>query len=166
MKRILKEDLVRIKGQFSEKYGTVADDWMAFNYNEYQEMKAELLGVIEDAAQKIKGQVEQVRFDSKWQAFYYSLGKFGIISFAILCAIMYGMYWHSSRSEYQNVRQTINEYPNLDKYRNIYKNGNTITKGNTEYLVVYPFGKENADFGTVYEFDSKNKRVLVPIRTK
>jgi nitrogen regulatory protein PII-like uncharacterized protein len=166
MKKITQEQLTRIKGHYSEKYGIAADDWTACIHNENQEMREELVSLLTNASKLIKGQVEQVKFESPRQAFFYSLGKFGIISLGIVSIIIYALDWHSSRVEYQNIRQVLNEYPNLDKYQNIYKNGTTVTKGNTEYLVVYPLGKEEADFGTVYQYDDKNKRVLVPIRTK
>ncbi|WP_439559257.1 hypothetical protein [Dyadobacter sp.] len=177
MQEVNQEYLNRIKGRYTEKYATVMDDWTAIILHEVNEAVAllrrenssklsESIQEISAASEKIRGQVHQVRFDNKQQAFFYGLGNhllYGLTGILGICSII----WiYTTQTDFSEKREFVNQHPAVEKFQSIYLNGKTINQDGYEFLVVEPIEGDKVEFARNYLYDKKNNRVLVPIRRK
>jgi hypothetical protein len=177
MAKINQEFLTRIKGKYTEKYATEMDNWTAILLNEIHDnimaLKTEnaqsmqiSTKLMEAAAAKIEGQINQVRFDSEKQAFFYGLGKHLLYGIVGLIAVSSIVWIYSTQSDYVEKQAFVDAYPSVEKFESIYKRGRTINQNGYEFLVVYPVNGEDVEFARNYLYDKKNGRVLIPIGTK
>lgn len=177
MTKINQEFLTRIKGKYTEKYATEMDNWTAILLNEIHDnitaLKTEnaqslqsSAKLIELAAAKIVGQINQVHFDSDRQAFFYGLGKhllYGIMGLIVVSSI----FWiYATQRDYVEKLAFVDAYPSVEKFESIYKKGRTINQNGYEFLVVYPVKGKDVEFARNYLYDRENNRVLIPIGTK
>jgi hypothetical protein len=175
MQEVNQEYLNRIKGRYTAKYATVMDDWTAIILHEVNEavallrrenssILAESIQEISAASEKIRGQVHQVRFDNKQQAFFYGLGNhllYGLTGILGICSII----WiYTTEKDFSEKREFVNQHPSIEKFQNIYLNGKTISQDGYEFLVVEPVEGDKVEFARNYLYDKKNNRVLIPIR--
>ena len=175
MEQINQEYLNRIKGRYTEKYAIPMDDWTAIILHEVSESVGAIrrenslklqegIKEINEASEKINGQLHQVHFDDNKQAFYYGLGRhlfYGLSSLICICSLV----WiYTTHTEFSEKWEFVSQHPSVEKFQSIYLYGKTITQDGYEYLVVEPINGDSFNFARNYEYDKKNKRVLIPIR--
>ncbi|GGB83219.1 hypothetical protein [Dyadobacter sediminis] len=177
MEQVNQEFLNRIKGRYTEKYATAMDDWTAIILHEVSEAVgvirrenssklSEGIKEINEASEKIKGQVQQVHFDNQKQAFFYGLGRhllYGLTSTIGICSVI----WiYTTQTDFSDKLEFVNQHPSIEKFQSIYLNGKTISENGYEFLVVYPRKEGNIEFARNYLYDKENNRVLIPIGTE
>lgn len=177
MEQVNQEYLNRIKGRYTEKYATAMDDWTAIILHEV----SEAVGVIRkenssklsegikeicEASEKIKGQVQQVHFDSRQQAFFHGLGRHLLSGLASIIGTCSVIWIYTTQTEFSDKKEFVNQHPFIEKFQSIYLNGKTISQDGYEFLVVYPIKGDNVEFARNYLYDKENNRVLIPIGTK
>lgn len=177
MDQINQEYLNRIKGRYTEKYTTAMDDWTAIILHEVSEGVAivsrenkskldESIQKIIEASKKIDGQVHQVHFENRKQAFFYGLGKHLMYGLASMICISFCIWIYTTQTDFAVKNELVNKYPSIEKFESIYRSGKTISKNGYEFLVVYPSKGDDVKFAYNYMYDKENNRVLIPIGTK
>ncbi|HEV7382461.1 MAG TPA: hypothetical protein VGN64_21850 [Dyadobacter sp.] len=174
MKEVSKEDLVRIQGAYRLKYGIKMDDWSASVLYEIHENFGQLDGSvnrsinqISQAADRIKGTHKSIHFQSKRQAFFFGMGIFVPLAFAMIIFSVSHFWLKSSSQEYERTQRIIDTYENVSDYVLLMQNGKIIEKDGANFLVLEPRPKKgDVRIGKEYVFDHPNKRVLVPLGRK
>lgn len=170
--QITKEELIRLKAKFTQKYGIEMDDWTAAMFNEVDEAKLTIekfanaaIQEIVAAANTVKGQVKNVYFDNNYQAFWFGFGKLLIPSAVLLIASLLYSYYKFSNQEFQEKREFVNAFPKTSDLR-LFIQGAEIEKIDGKLYVplkIKPTKEGDIMIGQEYLFDEKNKRVLVPL---
>lgn len=159
---LTKEDLIRKKGQYQSKYGLEMDDFSITLYTEieeqfdrFEERLNESIKEIEYASQKIEGQINQVHFDDRVQAFVFGLGKFLPIALALALngILAFIIVNHSQESG-----------ADVELINNLLQKAKIMESKSIKYLVLKPMKNANKlEVGKHFMFDTKQNQVLVPI---
>lgn len=177
MSRVDREYITRLKGRYTEKYAIQMDDWTAVIVHELNESVSELrrenhqsitdsIRHIDAAAGQIKGQLRQVRFDSPRQAFFYGVGNHLLYGLTSLIGICSGIWFYSTQTEFAEKRAFVNQYPSVEKFESIYRDGKTVERDGYEFLVVEPVKEGNIQLARNLLYDKKKDQLLIPIRTR
>lgn len=177
MSQVDREYITRLKGRYTEKYAIQMDDWTAVIVHELNESVSELrrennqsltnsIRHIEAAAGQIKGQLRQVHFDSPTQALFYGMGNHLLYGLTSLIGICSCIWFYSMQTEFAEKRAFVNQYPSVEKFESIYRNGKTVERDGHEFLVVEPVKEGDVQLARNFLYDKKKDQILIPIRTK
>ncbi|WP_159471230.1 hypothetical protein [Dyadobacter sp. 3J3] len=175
MSKISKEQMVRLKGQFSAKYGIEMDDWSAMVMTEISQqfmlfagqMNASISS-IEEASENIKGKVSQINFRNNQEALRFGLGL--SIPFAAMGTIISVMVlWYSTTTrEYTVRKQIIEDYQNAPIYARLMQYGQVVEHGEQLCLALTLADLESGNIliGKEYVKDGKSGQILIPLGRK
>ena len=177
MSQVDREYITRLKGRYTEKYAMQMDDWTAVIVHELNEGVSKLrmennqsltnsIRHIDAAAGQIKGQLLQVRFASPRQAFFYGLGNHLLYGLTSLIGICSCIWFYSTQTEFAEKRAFVNQYPSVEKFERIYRDGKTVERDGYEFLVVEPVKEGNIQLARNFLYDKRKDQVLIPIRTQ
>ena len=115
-----KEEILRIRGAYTTKYGIVPDDSLTCLLCELSEISA-----------KIDKGVKPYQLNNSWTAFAFGLGKYGmalIIFCSIILLFMYRNYYGSiqQREKFDSVNQTLNKYHNIADFEDFIKDSKRV----------------------------------------
>lgn len=115
-----KEEILRIRGAYTAKYGIIPDDSLTLLLCELHEIGINL---------NKSGNVYQV--NGFWAAFALGLGKFGmaaIVFFTLILLLMYRNYYGSfeRKKQYELVNNLLNKYPNISDFEDFIKDSKRV----------------------------------------
>lgn len=174
MNQVSKEELNRIRGRYTQKYGKLMDNWspmlfheMHENFRQFDSSVKATAEQISKAAEQIKGSHKSIHFKSDRQAFFFGLGIAAPAALACIVVSILIFWYVSSTQDYHYKTELIDTYENVSDYVLLMQNGKVVEKGGAKYLVLDPVPKKGDIFiGKEYIFDSKNRQVLVPLGRK
>ncbi len=175
MSKISKEQLIRLKGQFSAKYGIEMDDWSAMVMSELNQQYMLFAGQmnasinsVEEASENIKGKVSQINFRNNQEAIRFGLGV--SIPFAAMGILISGMVlWYSTTTrEYEIRKQIIHAYQNAPIYARLMQYGEIVEREGHLCLTLNLANREsgNIKIGKEYIVDGNLDRILIPLGQK
>jgi hypothetical protein len=175
MSEISTEQMTRLKGQFSAKYGIEMDDWSAMVMTEISQRFMFLTSEvnrsviqIDEAAKNIKGKVNQINFRNNSEAIRFGIGL--SLPFAAMGTLISGMVlWYSTTTrEYVVRKQIIEDFKNAPSYAKLMKNGKIIEREGHQYLVMGKADQKSGDvfIGQEYIEDGNLGRILIPLGKK
>ena len=175
MSEISTEQMTRLKGQFSAKYGIEMDDWSAMVMTEISQRFMFLTSEvnrsviqIDEAAKNIKGKVSQINFRNNSEAIRFGIGL--SLPFAAMGTLISAMvFWYSTTTrEYEVRKQLIQDYRNAPSYAKLMKNGKVIEHEGHQYLVMGKADRKSGDvfIGQEYIEDGNLGRILIPLGKK
>lgn len=118
--KLSKEEILRIRGAYTAKYGIVPDDSLTLLLCELHEIGVNL---------NKSGNVYQV--NGFWAAFALGLGRFGmaaIVFFTLILLLIYRNY-HGSferKEQYYLVNNLLNKYPNISDFEDFIKDSKRV----------------------------------------
>lgn len=115
-----KEEILRIRGAYTAKYGIVPDDSLTCLLCELSEVSA-----------KIDQSVRPYQMNSFWTAFAFGLGKYGMALIIFCCIVllfMYRNYYGSieQKEKFDSVNQTLNKYHNIADFEDFIKDSKRV----------------------------------------
>ncbi len=115
-----KEDVLRIRGAYTAKYGIVPDDSLTC-----------LLCEVSEISRKIDKSVNPLQINNLWVAFALGLGKYGmalIMFFAVILLVVYRNYYGSieQKEKFERINQTINKYHNITDFEDFIKDSQRV----------------------------------------
>lgn len=115
-----KEEILRIRGAYTAKYGIVPDDSLTCLLCELSEVSA-----------KIDQSVRPYQMNSFWTAFAFGLGKYGMALIIFCCIVllfMYRNYYGSieQKEKFDSVNQTLNKYHNITDFEDFIKDSKRV----------------------------------------
>jgi hypothetical protein len=115
-----KEEILRIRGAYTAKYGIVPDDSLTC-----------LLCELSEISTKIDTAVRPYQLHNFWTAFAFGLGKYGmalIMFFAIIVLVVYRNYYGSmeQKEKFDRINQTINKYDNITDFEDFIKDSQRV----------------------------------------
>lgn len=118
---VSKEDIIRIRGAYTAKYGIIPDDSLTCLLCEMAEISA-----------KIDKSVQPYQINRFWVAFAFGFGKFGmalIMILSIILLFMYRNYYGSleQQEKFDVVNQTLNKYQNISDFEDFIKDSKRVT---------------------------------------
>jgi hypothetical protein len=136
---LTKEEILRIRGSYTAKYGIVPDDSLTC-----------LLCEMSDLRKSITQSTQTFQVNSFWSAFALGLGRFGmaaILFFAVTFLFMYRNYYGSleRKEQYLMVNTLLQKFENIADFEDFIKDSKRITnpeglpKG--KYLLIKVTGK-------------------------
>jgi hypothetical protein len=136
---LTKDEILRIKGAYTAKYGIVPDDSLTC-----------LLCEMSDLKKSIAKSKHTFQVNNFWSAFALGLGKFGmaaILFFGVIFLFMYRNYYGSleRKEEYLKVNAMLQKFDNIADFEDFIKDSKRITdpaglpKG--KYLLIKVTGK-------------------------
>ncbi|WP_439584299.1 hypothetical protein [Dyadobacter bucti] len=172
MGKISKEMLTKIKGHFSAKYGIEMDDWSAMVMTEISQRFQFLthsvdksVTQIDEAAKNIKGEVTQITFKNKQEAFGLGLGFSAPIAGACSFIAALIFWYQTSTEEYRQLKRIAQAYGNVHSYKILMQEGE-IVKREGQYCLTLTLADKGAGdilIGKEYVFDGRTKRILIPL---
>jgi hypothetical protein len=104
---VSKEEIVRIRGAYTAKYGIIPDDSLTC-----------LLCEMAEISTKIDKSSQPYQINHSWTAFALGLGKFGmalIMFLSIILLFMYRNYYGSvdQKEKFDHINQILNKYDNI-----------------------------------------------------
>ena len=169
-----KEELTRMKGRYTERYGQQMDEWTVIFFSEIQEhfQKQNLqidrsVSEIGKAAQEIKGKSQHVHFSGNWQALFYGAGIVLPVSIAALIISVLVFWYKTTTREFREISEVAQVYENFRDYQFLIEKGKIVRRNGQKFLVLKPLSKGRSfHTGETYIFDAENKQVLVPLGTQ
>jgi hypothetical protein len=173
-KTVSNEQLIRIKAKYEAKFGISLDMWSAMNLAMLEESSLSILEKIDEASltvkgasDKIKAEVKQYHFKSKWEAFYHSFGLYSIPS---LCAFGIALLIYSYLTTVQTFQEQKRFLASYDKtfiYREIIQFGKIVELDNHKYLVLknIPEKKPTVTYGKEACYIKKENLIYVPLKS-
>ena len=115
-----KEEILRIRGAYTAKYGIVPDDSLTCLLCELSEISA-----------KIDKGVKPYQLNNSWIAFAFGLGKYGmaLITFcSIILLFTYRNYYGSieQKEKFDSVNQILNKYHNVADFEDFIKDSKRV----------------------------------------
>jgi hypothetical protein len=115
-----KDEILRIRGAYTVKYGIIPDDSLTC-----------LLCEISEISTKIDKSVRPYQMNSFWTAFAFGLGKYGmalLIFFSIIFLFMYRNYYGSfeQKEKFERINQTLNKYQNITDFEDFIKDSKRV----------------------------------------
>lgn len=115
-----KEEVLRIRGAYTAKYGIVPDDSLTC-----------LLCEISEISTKIDKSVKPFQINSIWTAFAFGLGKYGmalIIFSSVILLFIYRNYYGSieQKEKFEKVNETLNKYHNINDFEDFIKDSKRV----------------------------------------
>lgn len=175
MSEISTEQMTRLKGQFSAKYGIEIDDWSAMVMTEISQRFMFLTSEvnrsviqIDEAAKNIKGKVNQINFRNNSEAIRFGIGL--SLPFAAVGTLISAMilWYNTTTREFVVRKQIIEEYINAPAYENLMKYGKIIERDGNLCLVMGKADQKSGDIliGQEYIDDGNLGRILIPLGKK
>lgn len=169
--QVSKEDMIRLKAYFTQKYGIELDDWFStvmFEMNQLNnESKLEIGKATEEiktAAKLLKGQMQAIHFKDNKQAFWFGFGKFLPFMIPIFLIIPFIFYYQFTSREFEDKRAFIQQYPNTSVFSIFLRNVKIEKKGEYRYVPLKLMPKTgDVSIGSEYIYDKQNERVLIPL---
>jgi len=171
IEQVSKEDMIRLKAYFTQKYGIELDEWFSAVMHEMnqlnQESKLEIGKATEEvktAAKLLKGQMHAVHFKDNKQAFWFGFGKYLPFSVPMLLMVSFIAYFQFTSRNFVDKRAFIKQYPNTASFRMFLMNAQIEKIGKSHYVPL-KLKPETGDvsIGTEYMYDKQNERVLIPL---
>jgi hypothetical protein len=174
MNQVSKEELNRIRGRYTEKYGRLMDNWSPMLFYEINENFDQLDSSIKATAEQInkasaqiKGSHKSIHFNSDREALFFGLGIAAPVALAGMVISILIFWYARSSQDYRQKRKIIDTYENASDYVLLMQNGKVVEKDEANYLVLDPVPKKgDIIIGKEYIYDSKNRQVLVPLGRK
>ena len=119
-KQLSKEEIFRLRGAYTAKYGIVPDDSLTLLLCELHEIKANV---------GKSGNIYQI--NGFWVAFALGLGRFGmaaIIFFSIILLFIYRNYYGGVErvEQYNLINNLLNKYPNISDFEDFMKDSKRV----------------------------------------
>ncbi|MCU0468927.1 MAG: hypothetical protein MUF58_10015 [Arcicella sp.] len=119
-----KEEILRIRGAYTAKYGIVPDDSLTC-----------LLCEMSDLKKSITQSTQTFQVNSFWSAFALGLGRFGvaaILFFTVVFLFMYRNYYGSleRKEKYLKVNTMLQKFDNVSDFEDFIKDSKRITNPN------------------------------------
>ena len=163
--KLSKEEILRIRGAYTAKYGIIPDDSLTLLLCELHEMGVNL---------NKPGNVYQV--NRVWAAFALGLGRFGmaaIVFFTLIFLFIYRNYYGSfeRREQYEFVNNLLNKYSNVSDFEDFIKDSKRVDNPeglpNGTYLTFKVSSKINEGFSASTQGIMKSdSTVYVPLYFK
>lgn len=163
--------LTQTRGKYAAKYGHEIDDWSALFLTETQEHFQSLeirvgksIAAIDRAALELKGRKRFLQFQDRNQALFYGLGVSAPYSIAgiVISVLFYVLIRHGQ--QYVERQRILDEYQNAPAYKQIMEQGKIVEYDKMLYLQLTPLPRKGkVQIGEHYVYDSRGKRVLVPL---
>ena len=174
MNQVSKEEVDRIRGRYTEKYGRLMDKWSPILFHEMHENFRQFESSVEmsvleisKAAAQIKGSHKSIHFKSDREALFFGLGITAPAAFAGIVLFILIFWYASSSQDYQEKKEILDTYENVSDYVALIQKGEILEKDGVNYLVLYPLPKKgDITIGKEYIYDHHRKRVLVPLGIK
>ena len=175
MNKISTEQMTRLKGQFSAKYGIEMDDWSAMVMTEITQrfmlLTSEVnrsIVQIDEATKSIKGKVNQINFRNNHEALRFGIGlSLPFAAMGSLISIM--ILWYSTTTrEYTIRKQIIEDYQNAPVYARLMQYGQVVDREGQLCLALTLADLESGNIliGKEYVKDGKFGRILIPLGRK
>jgi hypothetical protein len=115
-----KEEILRIRGAYTAKYGIVPDDSLTC-----------LLCEISEISTKMDRDTRPYQLNNFWTAFAFGLGKFGmalIMFLSVILLFLYRNYYGSleQKEKFDRVNQILNKYRNITDFEDFIKDSQRI----------------------------------------
>ena len=171
IEQVSKEDMIRLKAYFTQKYGIELDEWFSAVMHEMnqlnQESKLEIGKATEEiktAAKLLNGQMHAVHFKDNKQAFWFGFGKYLPFSVPMLLIVSFIAYFQFTSRAFEDKRAFIKQYPNTASFRMFLINAKIEKIGESHYVPLKLKPKTgDISIGTEYMYDKQNERVLIPL---
>ena len=163
--RLSKEEILRLRGAYTAKYGIIPDDSLTLLLCELHEM-----GV------NFGKSGNSYQINGFWAAFALGLGRFGmaaIVFFSIVFLFIYRNYYGSVEriEQYNLVNNLLNKYPNISDFEDFMKDSKRINNPqgfpNGTYLTFKVYSKiKNGFKSSTQGIIDSDSMVYVPLYFK
>ncbi|MES2520920.1 MAG: hypothetical protein V4585_22585 [Bacteroidota bacterium] len=112
---VSKEEIVRIRGAYTAKYGIIPDDSLTC-----------LLCEMAEISTKIDNSAQSYQVNSFWTAFALGLGKFGMVLIIFLSIILLSVYRNyygsiGQKEKFDHINQILSKYENISDFEDFIK---------------------------------------------
>lgn len=163
--RFSKEEILRIRGAYTAKYGIIPDDSLTLLLCELHEIGSNF---------GKSGNIYQI--NGFWAAFALGLGRFGMVAivfFTLILLFIYRNYYGSVEriEQYNLVNNLLNKYPNISDFEDFIKDSKRVNNPqglpNGTYLTFKVSGKIKNGFKSSTEgIIGSDSTVYVPLYFK
>ncbi|SEJ74609.1 hypothetical protein SAMN05216327_11836 [Dyadobacter sp. SG02] len=168
MSDIDKDQLTRIIGRFSGKYGLQMDELTATILCEVEETGAGIAKTKDLQIDKLLKSYQPFHTNDYRAAFAYSFGKtvwLILLAMSILIAVSLHHVRETTRSEYREAAQILSRYPNVVELEPVLKNAKIVANDDGTFLQFNRPDKGKMILGRSFVVEDKTN-VLIPLRFK